>query len=35
MKNKKVIKLIADIAKKNKKLNGVDLHHFIMELLNG
>ena len=35
MKNKKVIKLIADIAKQNKKMNAVELHHFIMELLNG
>jgi hypothetical protein len=35
MKNKKIVKLIADIAKQNKKLNGVDLHNYILSLLKG
>jgi hypothetical protein len=35
MKNKKVIKLIADIAKQNKKLTGVELHNYISSLLKG
>tara|TARA_R110000868_G_scaffold184477_2_gene426089 strand:+ start:289 stop:396 length:108 start_codon:yes stop_codon:yes gene_type:complete len=35
MKNKKVVKLISDIAKQNKKLTGVELHNYITKLLKG